>query len=836
MLSVRGIRHACARSALRPAHTLRRCCARAHPAAPNQHPVLARGTGADCTLSRRRFSSSPLVRDTSSTESQSLEEIEQVVRDAKQRFRDTLPRGYLNEQEYALYVRLYGPPLRETVPEDVGIPTHADMGENAPWQVEEATLSRELEDGEFEDVAYTSEKPSPESEVEPNETDPIEEHGAEPMKKAPGYVDVVARNQREFDALQRLAQDFEAAQKRAIEDAVAAADGEGTDAQKQTYWPPEIEGHEWLDSEEGEPGDGERYHRYTLEGRFRDTTQISLPKEELVFPIRRFLERTHVKHVKIAAENAFGGPSLPTSPATPAGMRKGGMVAIGLMPDQNHMTEIEADAFLAAYLPPAYASATAVLVELRKRLGSDWIQSRLKNGPEDGLSMLDAGAGGAGLVAWEQIVNTEWELLKERGEVTGEKPPVGKKSVIARPDRLINRLKTFLHDTTFFPRLPDYEHSGPMKGEHLDAGPEPPPRKQFDVIIACHLFLKEKLEHHRQAVLNNLWSLLNPDGGVLIVMEKANPRGFEAVAHVRDTVIKSFLLPQPGEAGPETEASAEGEDKKKLNPAFNRDLEPGYIVAPCTNHKTCPMYEETGISKGRKDFCHFNQRFVQPQFYTQMLGKKSNNQGDVEYSYVVFRRGHSRPEGTISGEKATENAFQGFEHSKQTPDMHALPRLILPPLKRKGHITLDVCTPGGKIERWTVPKSYSKLAYHDARKSSWGDLWALGAKTRVPRNVRVGKHLDDNIDKGKGMGDGGKKARKVKLSEDEQRALAMEKKALRDRGPKSNAAKEQDLLRELVFAEKRNDELLSQELDLEMAESVAEVEAALGGRIGRDGR
>ncbi|KAG5963541.1 hypothetical protein E4U58_003521 [Claviceps cyperi] len=836
MLSVRGIRHACARSTPRPTNSLRRCCARAYPAALNHHPLFARGTGADCTLSRRRFSSSPLVQDISSTESQSLEEIEKVVRDAKQRFRDTLPLGYLNEQEHALYVRLYGPPLRETEPEDVGIPTHAEMGKNAPWPAEGATLSRELEDGEFEEVAYTIEEPSPESEIEPSEINAIEEHGAEPVEKAPGYVDVVARNQREFDALQRLAQDFEAAQKRAIEDAVAAADGEETDALEQKYWPPETEENEWPDSEEGEPGDDQRNHRYTLKGRFRDIAQISLPKEELVVPIRRFLERTRAKHVKEAAETAFGGPGLPISPATPVGMRKGGMVAIGLMPDQSHMTEIEADAFLAAYLPPAYASAVAVLVEVRKRLGSDWIQSRLKEDPEGGLSVLDAGAGGAGLVAWEQIVNTEWELLKERGEVTDKQPPVGKKSVIVRPDRLRNRLKTFLHDTTFLPRLPDYEHSGPMKGGHLDAGPEPQPRKKFDVIIACHLFIKEKLEHHRQAVLNNLWSLLNPDGGVLIVMEKAHPRGFEAVAHVRDTVIKSFLLPQPGEAALETEASEAGKDEKKLDPAFNRDLQPGYIVAPCTNHKTCPMYEETGKSQGRKDFCHFNQRFVQPQFYNQVLGKKSNNQGDVEYSYVVFRRGHSRPKNAISGEKATEQAFQGFEQSKQAPDMHSLPRLILPPLKRKGHITLDVCTPAGKIERWTVPKSYSKIAYHDARKSSWGDLWALGAKTRVPRNIRVGKHLDDNTSKGKGMGDGGKKARKVKLSENEQRALAMEKKALRAKGPKSNADKEQDLLRELVFAEKRNDELLSQELDREMAESVAEAEAAFGGRIGRDAK
>jgi Mitochondrial small ribosomal subunit Rsm22 len=68
----------------------------------------------------------------------------------------------------------------------------------------------------------------------------------------------------------------------------------------------------------------------------------------------------------------------------------------------------------------------------------------------------------------------------------------------------------------------------------------------------------------------------------------------------------------------------------------------------------------------------------------------------------------------------------------------ALPRLVFPPLKRPGHITIDLCTPAGKIDRWIVTKSFSKAAYRDARKSSWGDLWALGAKTRIPRNLELG--------------------------------------------------------------------------------------------------
>jgi len=59
-------------------------------------------------------------------------------------------------------------------------------------------------------------------------------------------------------------------------------------------------------------------------------------------------------------------------------------------------------------------------------------------------------------------------------------------------------------------------------------------------------------------------------------------------------------------------------------------------------------------------------------------------------------------------------------------------------MKRRGHVILDVCTAKGEIERWTVPRSFGHQAYRDARKSRWGDLWALGAKTRIPRNLRLG--------------------------------------------------------------------------------------------------
>ncbi|KAF4454129.1 putative RSM22-mitochondrial ribosomal protein, small subunit [Fusarium austroafricanum] len=761
------------------------------------------------------FSTSRCLRKNSQEAGQaSPEEIEQVVRDTKQIFRDTLPKGYLNDEEYAVYERLYGAPLRETRPEDVGIPEHADMGPQLPRPDNEGTILRQLEGGEFEEITY--EIPPSENMEEMDETvpqaDPTDLSAEQLAHRTPDYVDLVARSQREYDALQKLSEDFKIAQhkQQEAEDEAAAKEElamEQKEDEAETDWPEEYEQGERLS------GEAARFHPLTLEGRFwGSTVQILLPQDELIMPIRELLQRTHIDHVKSAAESAFGGPGLPLSPATPEAKRNGNMHGVGLPPDQRHMTEIEGDAFLAGFMPPAYASVMATLKEVRKRVGSEWLQSKLKDG--SGISVLDAGSGGAGLVAWNEILQAEWDLLREKGEVKGDNPP-GKRTVIIGSDRLRHRTKTFLENTTFLPRLPDYEHSGEMKGEHLDAGSKPQPRKSYDVIIASHLFLKEEQDHYRQAVLNNLWTLLNKDGGVLIVLEKAHPRGFEAVAHVRDTVLKQFLLPQFGQPEITTE---------EINPAFQREKEPGYVVAPCTNQGLCPMYQTPGKSKGRKDFCHFSQRFTRPAFYTRMLGNSSNNQGDVEFSYVAIRRGVAK-ERSISGKEAANRAFEGYEHSDEKPDMQSLPRSIMPPLKRKGHVTLDFCTPEGKLERWTVTKSFSKLAYHDARKARWGDLWALGAKTRVSRNVRAGRGPDDG---GKRAGQG-KKPRKVEITMGPGGISASEKNAPRERRGRNKLDKKSRLIQEIIEAEEEEERMIARQMD-------QEVEAELADESDRRGR
>lgn len=60
------------------------------------------------------------------------------------------------------------------------------------------------------------------------------------------------------------------------------------------------------------------------------------------------------------------------------------------------------------------------------------------------------------------------------------------------------------------------------------------------------------------------------------------------------------------------------------------------------------------------------------------MGTKNNHE-DVEFSYVVIRRG------------------------LRNPNVQALhwPRLVLPPLKRNKHVILDICTNQGKCCMFT---------------------------------------------------------------------------------------------------------------------------------------
>lgn len=702
---------------------------------------------------------------------------ETVVRQAKRMFRDTLPKGYLSDEEYTVYERLYGAPLRRTRPEDVGFGSFGEFEQRDAIGLTKNALLRETQHGRLEEVEYTSQS-VPRLDAGEEEAAAIAEElfTAQPPSDAQlEYIEANASNQREYDALLQLQRDFEAARVVAVQDAVAAAtQAAAIEAQLgeediEEEYEDEGEGEE-EDPDDTEPDaqlldwypgqEGPRQHKYTMEGQFRTSpSTLQLPSVDFVEPITELLRRTDTKHIRATAEKHFGGPGLPHSPATPRSGRNLPQKGLGMEAGHHRMSEIDADAFIATALPGIYASVTSTLVEVRKRLGPEWLRGLLdrKDADGEGPRVLDAGAGGAGLAAWQNVLQAEWDTLRniDAETVEADPAPSGKKTVIVGSNQLRHRISRFLENTQFLPRLPNYTHSVENMEKQLDAPEVPQKRKVYDVIIATHLLMPLEKEYRRRDILDNLWSLLSPEGGVLIMLEKGHPRGFEAIADVRDRLVGEFIVPPTPGGAPEA-----------IEQDVERIREPGMIVAPCTNHSKCPMYLSPGLSPGRKDFCHFSQRFIRPPFLQRILEAKHRNHEDINFSYIAVRRGmpasnptlteassstvedSSEPVGMrpiLQGVGATTQAFAGYEgvasDSPDRPHPLSLPRNILPPLKRKGHVTLDLCTPAGTIERWTVPRSFSKQAYHDARKARWGDLWALGAKTRVRRSVRLGRGI-----------------------------------------------------------------------------------------------
>ncbi|OJJ51381.1 hypothetical protein ASPZODRAFT_127453 [Penicilliopsis zonata CBS 506.65] len=634
--------------------------------------------------------------------------LETWVRGARQQFGNTLPEGFLNATELQLYTRLYGEPIfRE---QDLELEEESEEGDLDQ-------LLREDGEGGWEEVEFERSVEEEEEEIPvvyDMEVDPIEEESL---------------------AMQRTRE---------------IAEQLGGEIMLQQF------------EDEAVPDSHSRTHPLTDAGKFSAGSKtVYLPQDTVNGPVAAILSQYSNKHISEAAHRIFGGPHLPYSTRTPPPYLQLPHKPIPLKASQNFMGEMDANAFLSVLYPGIYASSLSVLSEVRKRLGTKWIRRLISK--DGGPNVLDVGGGGAGILAWRDIIRAEWEVMVPDHPASAP-IPMGRSTVVTGSEALKMRASTMLENTTFLPRLPDYVH---VRGNPtLDDSRPAPKRKQFDIIVAPHTLLDIDEDYMRKEHVENLWSLLNPDGGVLILLEKGRQRGFEAIAGAREMLLKRHIS-SPGSTNYEnlTESSDD-------NTVVNKET--GMIVAPCTNHENCPMYHVAGNATGRKDYCHFQQRYIRPQYLQRIIGAKDKNHEDVSFSYIAVQRGVDlrQEEGILQGSQATDAAFDGYENLGNetaetsravideveaatdsnnvpgTPDTAtkqqgfntlSLPRIVYPPMKRRGHVIFDFCTPTGTIERWTVPRSYSRQAYKDARKAQWGDLWALGAKTRVRRNLALGE-------------------------------------------------------------------------------------------------
>lgn len=185
------------------------------------------------------------------------------------------------------------------------------------------------------------------------------------------------------------------------------------------------------------------------------------------------------------------------------------------------------------------------------------------------------------------------------------------------------------------------------------------------------------------------------------------------------------------------------------------------MIAPCPHQRKCPLQVGNPnfyTHKEGKDlkFCNFQKSIKRPKFSielkkgkllatswdgsqgnaSRLKGTGRRNGRDYEilnYSYLIFERSH-KDENTLKEIKKlrSENVNGKYDIGSLGDDtQNSWPRIINDPVKRKGHVMMDLCAPSGELEKWTVSRSFSKQIYHDARKSKKGDLWASAAKTQI---------------------------------------------------------------------------------------------------------
>lgn len=685
--------------------------------------------------------------------------MEGIVRRAREAFGETLPTNFLSPEEYLIYERLYGPPPHTTIPEDVR--QFQGPNEELVEDLEERrrprdTLLRETCEGDWEEVNQQLLEDDLEefAEMDGEEAIRIYEEGI-----------LMREYDDDFKARMALYKDIVAAHRALEPDETPTEEVEVIEEnpylakEQEESEQVEYDGEGLKDLEDFNDPFGEqegdrasRFHHLTTAGKYGTTpTTIQIPRATVANPINALLLQGSSKQLNEVARKVFGGPLLPNSTATPSSKTTHlHQQPIALNASQLYMGAMEANAYLAANIPGAYATVMSTLEEVRKRVDPGWLRGLLAK--EGGPHILDAGGGGAGVLAWRELLRDEWKRLYPNSTMEENPVPVGKSTVVTGSYRLRQRVSQLLENTTFLHRLPDYD--GSLDHPSIE-NPKVTPRRCYDIIVAPHALWSLRDDYKRKNQVRNLWSLLDPNGGILILIEKGVPRGFELVAGARELLLK-YHIASPGS---ETAENCIGEPFEGLSTAKER----GMIIAPCTNHLKCPLYPEHGANQGRKDFCHFSQRFDRPCFLQHLIGDSSRSHEDIRFSYVAVQRGVDRRQelGIPQGQAATDAAFVGYEsetqdavessapeeeveldsQTPQLPFVHplSLPRLVLPPLRRHKHVIFDLCTPGGKLERWTVPRSFSKQAYRDARKARWGDLWALGAKTRIPSNIKIGE-------------------------------------------------------------------------------------------------
>eukprot|EP00667_Euglena_gracilis_P005380 EG_transcript_5415 len=356
--------------------------------------------------------------------------------------------------------------------------------------------------------------------------------------------------------------------------------------------------------------------------------------------------------------------------------------------------DLDALAYIAHRLPSIHAVMTRILREVQRRLPAF--------AP---VSVLDFGTGPATSiwVAAEQFPNVQHFLAVEPSTPMMEVAQM-LMADFPRPERVVWR--RFLNEA---------------KGEACD------------LVTASYVLSELPSKERRVAAVQALWRQCT---GVLVLVEPGTPYGADLILEARTAILEAGAT----------------------------DADPPAILAPCPHHHACPL-------AGSDQWCHFSQRLYRTRFQKATKSAKLQFE-DERFSYIVFRRSsltglpvpadfwprlaekERKPPQPPTWPGARKTARrQRYEKAGQQPtpatpqrksvfddpalrpalqalatqlvqEAHTWPRSIRNPLKKKGHVILDLCHRDGVARRHVVARA-TRLAggYRLARKSVRGDLF-----------------------------------------------------------------------------------------------------------------
>ncbi|KAG2223733.1 hypothetical protein INT45_003457 [Circinella minor] len=228
-----------------------------------------------------------------------------------------------------------------------------------------------------------------------------------------------------------------------------------------------------------------------------------------------------------------------------------------------------------------------------------------------------------------------------------------------------------------------------------------------DLVISAFTLGDLPSQALQQSIVDQLWE---QTGDILVLIDRGTPIGFSNIARARQYIL----------------------DQYKNNV---------HVVAPCPHDKPCPLLYSPE-AKPDTLWCHYSQRVQRPPFLMKTKHSKFNSE-DSKYAYVVLRRG-PRPKTESSHAAVVDDTTVTIENDF-SKIAYTWPRLIQPPLKKHGHVVMDVCANQGEIQRMVIPKSQGKTPYRDARKAAWGDLFPHPSKNKVVTRVSKGVNMDDDM-------------------------------------------------------------------------------------------